>query len=41
MLKKIKIGLNGFGRIGRAITKINLEHDYFDLVLINCNPPKN
>ena len=39
MLKKIKIGLNGFGRIGRAITKINLEHDYFDLVLINdINP---
>jgi glyceraldehyde 3-phosphate dehydrogenase len=38
-VKKIKIGINGFGRIGRAITRINAQYDYFDLVLINdINP---
>ena len=38
-MSNILIGINGFGRIGRAITKINIEHDYFDLVLINdINP---
>jgi glyceraldehyde 3-phosphate dehydrogenase len=37
--KKIKIAINGFGRIGRAIAKINAQRDYFDLVLINdINP---
>ncbi|MGD8567759.1 MAG: glyceraldehyde 3-phosphate dehydrogenase NAD-binding domain-containing protein [Gammaproteobacteria bacterium] len=37
--KKLKIAINGFGRIGRAITKINAQHDYYDLVLINdINP---
>jgi len=36
---KVKIGINGFGRIGRAIAKINAEHNYFDLVIINdINP---
>jgi len=36
---KIKIAINGFGRIGRAITKINAKYNYFDLVLINdINP---
>ncbi len=42
MASKIKIGLNGFGRIGRAITKINAKYNYFDLVLINdINPYKD
>jgi len=36
---KIKIGINGFGRIGRAIFRINLEKDLFDVVVINdINP---
>lgn len=35
----IRLGINGFGRIGRAIAKINDQHNYFDLVLINdVNP---
>jgi len=37
--QKIKIAINGFGRIGRAIAKINEESKFFDLVLINdINP---
>ena len=35
----IKIGINGFGRIGRAIFKINLKHNYFDIVHINDLDP--
>ena len=35
MSKKLRILINGFGRIGRAITRINLEKDIFDLVAIN------
>ena len=34
-MKKIKIGLNGFGRIGRALTRIALERDTFEIVAIN------
>ena len=34
-MKRLKIGLNGFGRIGRAFTRILLEQDLADLVLIN------
>jgi glyceraldehyde 3-phosphate dehydrogenase len=35
----IKIGINGFGRIGRAIFRNNLEKKYFDVVAINdINP---
>jgi glyceraldehyde 3-phosphate dehydrogenase len=38
-MKQIRIGINGFGRIGRAITKINTKYNYFELVLINdINP---
>jgi len=38
-MKKIKIAINGFGRIGRAIARINSQYGYFDLVLINdLNP---
>lgn len=32
---KPKVALNGFGRIGRQIFRINLEKDYFDIVAIN------
>lgn len=39
MNKKKRIAINGFGRIGRALTKINLENFNFELVLINdINP---
>lgn len=33
--KKIKIGINGFGRIGRTIFRVALLRDYFDVVAIN------
>jgi len=37
--KKLRIGINGFGRIGRAVARINFERDAFDLVAINdINP---
>ena len=32
---KINIGINGFGRIGRAITRINESNNDFNLVFIN------
>ena len=36
---KVRIAINGFGRIGRAIAKINAQYKYFDLALINdINP---
>lgn len=40
-MKRIKVGLNGFGRIGRAVTRIALERDTFDIVAINTKktPP--
>ncbi len=34
-MKRIKVGLNGFGRIGRAFTRIALERNSFDIVAIN------
>ncbi|MEO1263871.1 MAG: glyceraldehyde 3-phosphate dehydrogenase NAD-binding domain-containing protein [Bacteroidota bacterium] len=35
----LKIGINGFGRIGRAIFRNNLEKNLFDVVVINdINP---
>ena len=38
-MKKLKIGINGFGRIGRAIYRINDQKDFFDVVVINdINP---
>ncbi len=41
-MKKIRVGLNGFGRIGRAFTRIALDKDTFDIVQINTKktPPK-
>lgn len=38
---KLKIGINGFGRIGRAIFRINLERQLFDIVAINDINPDN
>jgi len=34
-MKRIKVGLNGFGRIGRAVTRIAFERDTFEIVAIN------
>jgi len=34
-MKKIKIGINGFGRIGRLIFRLALEQDEFEVVAIN------
>ena len=39
---RLKIGINGFGRIGRAIFRNNLEKNFFDIVFINdINPDIN
>ena len=38
-MNKLNIAINGFGRIGRAIAKINAKYKVFNLVLINdINP---
>jgi glyceraldehyde 3-phosphate dehydrogenase len=34
-MKRLKVGLNGFGRIGRAFTRIAFDQDLFDIVAIN------
>lgn len=41
-MKKIRIGLNGFGRIGRTFTRIALKQNSFDIVAINTRktPPE-
>lgn len=39
-MKRLKVGLNGFGRIGRAFTRIALKRDSFDIVLINTRKTK-
>lgn len=38
-MKKIKIGINGFGRIGRALTRMNLKHQQYELIAINDIDP--
>lgn len=40
-MKRLKIGLNGFGRIGRVFTRIALTRDSFDIVAINTRKPQN
>ncbi len=40
-MKKIKVGLNGFGRIGRAFTRIAFERGNFDIVAINTRKTPN
>ncbi len=41
-MKKIKVGLNGFGRIGRAFSRVALDRGNFEIVAINTRktPPK-
>lgn len=34
-MKRIKVGLNGFGRIGRAFARIALKRDAFDIEAVN------
>ncbi|MBI4004999.1 type I glyceraldehyde-3-phosphate dehydrogenase [Candidatus Roizmanbacteria bacterium] len=34
-MKRIRVGLNGFGRIGRSFTRIALNRNSFDIVAIN------
>ena len=42
MEKKLRIGINGFGRIGRAIFRKNKENDSFTIPIINeINPDNN
>lgn len=40
-MKRLKVGLNGFGRIGRAVTRIAVTRDTFDVVLINTRKSTN
>lgn len=40
-MKRLKVGLNGFGRIGRAFTRIALERNTFDLTVINTRKSTN
>ena len=37
----LKVGINGFGRIGRAIFRINMEKKKFKVVAINDTNPSN
>jgi len=34
-MKRLKVGLNGFGRIGRAVTRIAFDRNNFDIVAVN------
>jgi len=40
-MKKLRVGINGFGRIGRAIHRINELQDAFEVVVINDINPDN
>lgn len=40
-MSKMRVLINGLGRIGRAIVRINLENGYFELVAINDINPDN
>ena len=31
----IKVGINGFGRIGRLVMRVSLERDNVDVVAVN------
>ncbi len=41
-MTRVKIGINGFGRIGRAFTRIALQKNSFDIVAVNTRktPPE-
>lgn len=34
-MRRVRIGLNGFGRIGRSFTRIALQKNSFDIVVVN------
>ena len=34
-MRKMKVAINGFGRIGRVLERINLKKDIFELIVIN------
>src|SRR3990167_7976879 len=40
-MKRLKVGLNGFGRIGRSFTRIALKRNSFDIVAINTRKSTN
>lgn len=40
-MAKVKIGINGFGRIGRAVARIALLHPDIELTVINTRKGKN
>lgn len=40
-MRRLKIGLNGFGRIGRLFTRIALKRNTFDIVSINTRKTPN
>ncbi len=39
-MRKLRIGINGFGRIGRAVTRISLQRGSFDIVAVNTHRTK-
>jgi glyceraldehyde 3-phosphate dehydrogenase len=40
-MQKIKVGINGFGRIGRAVARIALQSGVFEISLINTRKTPN
>ena len=40
-MKRLKVGLNGFGRIGRAFTRIALDRNSFDIAVVNTRKTPN
>ncbi len=40
-MKRLKVGLNGFGRIGRAFSRIAIDRNSFDLAVINTRKSTN
>jgi glyceraldehyde 3-phosphate dehydrogenase len=40
-MKRLKVGINGFGRIGRAFTRIATERNNFDIVAVNTRKTKS
>ena len=39
MTRRLRVGINGFGRVGRAVYRVNLERGLFDVAAINdINP---
>ncbi len=40
-MKRLKVGLNGFGRIGRAFARIALQRNSFDIAVINTRKSAN